>query len=122
MMLLAPLVVLALASGLESHPVYPDGNSACQDLRDALGVLQDVVPARCLVQRDPWAIVEEMTVSPVVKSECMLQTVDTLKMACSRGEVLEDLHMCLMMNDEDQYELNQVSKWRRNEDKLLFCS
>ena len=121
-MLLGPFVVLALASGLESHPVYPDGNSACQDLRDVLGVLQEVVPARCLVQRNPWAIVEEMTVSPIDKSKCMLQTVDTLKMACSRGEVLEDLHMCLMMNDEDQYELNQVSKWRRNEDKLLFCS
>ena len=122
MMLLGPLVVLALASGLESHPVYPDGNSACQDLRDVLGVLQDVVPARCLVQRDPWAIVEEMTVSPIVKSKCMRQTAETLQMVCSHGEELEDLHMCLMMNDEDQYELNQVSKWRRNEDKLLFCS
>ena len=114
MMLLGPLVVLALASGLESHPVYPDGNSACQDLRDVLGVLQDVVPARCLVpQRDPWAIVEEMTVSPIVKSKCMRQTAETLQMVCSHGEELEDLHKCLMMNDR---ELNHVSKWRRS-----FC-
>ena len=101
-MLLGPLVVLALFSGLESHPapVISDGNSAsaCQKVRDLLSVIGEsaTVPSRCLAEvvQDPLNIVEDMS----VPSKCTEKIAQFIKKECYIS-MRDSLDMCFMMNE-----------------------
>ena len=103
MMILGPLVVLALFSGLESHPapVISDGNSAsaCLKVRELLSVIGEstAVPSRCLAEvvQDPLRIVEDMSVS----SKCTEKIGQFITIECSGVDMLDSLDMCFMMNE-----------------------
>ena len=110
MMILGPLVVLALFSGLESHPapVISDGNSAsaCQKVRDLLSVISEsaTVPSRCLAEvvQDPLNIVLDMS----VPSNCSEKLGQFIKKECSDVYMLDSIDDCFLIYE---MEFSEVS-------------